>query len=205
MFSSATSEKSSDFHHSSLLVTVIQAIFFFIFHLSVFFIFSTVRKFCFHFTPQQLIWPFSAPVVCCLGYKALPYGIIVLYSFPSMQRRASVPWEEDGGSILHISNYRFPLPSLGIYEFSSKTPLMQLSTQINTTIEGFALTETYLICSLMSATCSLGLLSLLLVCWQSGSNCLCKVDLLQCEIAVSLLLISVTPSGERHKHYCTPP
>lgn len=142
VFTSATSEKSSDFHHSSLLVTVIQAIICFIFHLSARFLFSTVRKFCFHFTPQQLIWPFSAPVVCCLGYKALQYGIIVLYSFPSMQRRASVPWEEDAGSILHISNYRFHLPSLGIYEFSLKTPLMQLSTRINTTIEGFALTET---------------------------------------------------------------
>lgn len=167
--------------------------------------FSTVRKFCFHFTPQQLIWPFSAPVVCCLGYKALQYGIIVLYSFPSMQRGASVPWEEDAGSILHISNSRFPLPSLGIYEFSSKSPLMLLPTQINTTIECLALTETYLICSLMSATCSLGLVSFLLICWQSGSNYLCKVDLIQCEIAASLLLIRFTPSGEKHKHSCAPP
>lgn len=178
VFSSATSEKSSDSHHSSLLVTAIQAIMFFLFFIWAHFLFSSVRKFCFHFTPQQLIWPFSAPVVCCLGYKALQYGIIVLYSFPSMQGRASVPWEEDADSIIHISNYRFPHPSLGIYEFSSETPLMQLSTRINTTIEGFALTETYLICSLMSATCSLGLLSLLLICWQSGSNYLCKVDLI---------------------------
>lgn len=119
-------KKRSDFRHSSLQVTVSQAIVF-IFHLSECFLFSSVRKFCFHFTPHQLIWPFSAPVVCCLGYKALQYGIIVLYSFPSMQRRASFPWEEVGGSKLNISKYWF-FPSLLLWEFSSKTKVLTCSS-----------------------------------------------------------------------------
>lgn len=167
-------KKPSDFPHSSLQVTVSRAIVF-IFRLSESFLFSTVRKFCFHFTPHQLIWPFSAPVVCCLGYKALQYGIIVLYSFPSMQRRASFPWEEVGGSKLHISKYWFP-PSLLLWESTSfhqkqkQSPHTQLSVWINTTIECFPLTETYFNCSLMSATCFLGLVSCLSDEDRSGSN-----------------------------------
>lgn len=96
---------------------------------------------------------------------------------------------------------------LGIYEITSKTKAKHSHAALHMDqyyywlfqekgVRRVALTETYLNCSLMPATCSLGLVSLLLICWQSGSNYLCKADLIQCEIAASLLLISVTPSGE---------
>lgn len=59
---------------------------------------KTMKRFL--FTLHQLIWPFSAPVVCCLGYKVSQYGIIVQYCFCSLQRRASFLWEEGGCRIL---------------------------------------------------------------------------------------------------------
>lgn len=64
---------------------------------------------CFFFTLHRLIWPFSAPVVSCLGYKVLQCGIIVQYCFCSMQRKASFALEEGVCCVLHNAKNVFLL------------------------------------------------------------------------------------------------
>lgn len=139
-------------------------------------------KFWIDFTRLQLIWPCSAPVVCCLGYKALQYGIIVLYYFASMQRRSLGGWRKMEAlyCMFPNKNYFSLAALLGLCKILAKTKVFTCCFAYGSVLllrgaGRVALTETYFIRSLMSATCSLGLVSSCL-CWLSGSNYLCKAD-----------------------------